>query len=42
MINFEALAEEGVINKQDLKLFHWCETAEEGWKVVQKFYDLEC
>ncbi|TCM18761.1 hypothetical protein EDF56_104293 [Novosphingobium sp. PhB165] len=42
VINFEALAEEGVINKADLKLFHWCETAEEGWDVVRQFYDLEC
>ena len=42
VVNFEALAEEGVINKSDLKLFHWCETAEEGWKVVRDFYDLDC
>jgi uncharacterized protein (TIGR00730 family) len=42
VVNFEALADEGVINRQDLKLFHWCETGEEGWKVVQKFYDLDC
>lgn len=42
VVNFEALAEEGVINKADLKLFHWCETAEEGWKVIRNFYDLDC
>lgn len=42
VVNFEALAEEGVINKSDLQLFHWCETAEEGWKVVRDFYDLDC
>jgi Predicted Rossmann fold nucleotide-binding protein len=42
IINFEALAEEGTINRRDLDLFHWCETAEEGWKVISDFYDLDC
>lgn len=38
VINFEALAEEGVISPRDLKLFHFCETAEEGWEIVQDFW----
>ncbi|MCT2401359.1 LOG family protein [Novosphingobium mangrovi (ex Huang et al. 2023)] len=42
IINFEALAEEGTINRRDLDLFHWCETADEGWNVIQRFYDLDC
>ena len=42
VINFEAMAEEGVINPEDLKLFHWVETAEEGWAKVVEFYDLDC
>lgn len=42
VINFEALAEEGVINPKDLQLFHWCETAEEGWEHIRRFYDLDC
>jgi uncharacterized protein (TIGR00730 family) len=42
VINFEALAEEGTINRRDLSLFHWCETAEEGWNVISRFYDLDC
>jgi len=42
VVNFEALAEEGVINAKDLSLFRWCETAEEGWGHVQQFYDLDC
>ncbi|WP_043605712.1 TIGR00730 family Rossman fold protein [Novosphingobium sp. Rr 2-17] len=42
IINFEALAEEGVINRKDLDLFHWCETAQDGWSHVRKFYDLDC
>jgi uncharacterized protein (TIGR00730 family) len=40
VINFEALAEEGVINTEDLALFQWVETAEEAWAEVVKFYDL--
>jgi len=41
VINFEALAEEGVINHDDLKLFTWVETAEEAWAVIHAFYDLD-
>ncbi|MEW9854902.1 LOG family protein [Novosphingobium sp. M1R2S20] len=42
VINFEAMAEEGVINPNDTDLFHWCETAEEGWRHIVKFYGLDC
>ncbi|WP_420140584.1 LOG family protein [Sphingomonas sp.] len=38
VIDFEALVDEGVIAPQDLDLFHYCETAEEGWACVQNFY----
>ncbi|MCO5131377.1 MAG: LOG family protein [Xanthobacteraceae bacterium] len=31
VINFDALAEEGVIAAEDLKLFEFAETAEDGW-----------
>ena len=41
VINFEALAEEGVINPDDLKLITWVETAEEGWDAIRAFYDLD-
>ncbi|MEN9718334.1 MAG: hypothetical protein RIQ99_1212, partial [Pseudomonadota bacterium] len=34
VINFAAMAEEGVINPADLELFHWVETAEEAWAKV--------
>ena len=40
VINFEGLAEEGVINHDDLKLFTWVETAAEAWATVTEFYDL--
>ena len=42
IINFEALAEEGVINPEDLALFHWVETAQEAWAHVVRFYELDC
>ncbi|WP_431469439.1 LOG family protein [Sphingosinithalassobacter sp. LHW66-3] len=38
VVNFEALCEEGVISPRDLKLFHFVETAEEGWEIVRDFY----
>lgn len=42
VIDFEALAEEGTINPGDLDLFHWCESAEDGWAHISKFYELDC
>lgn len=42
VINFEALAEEGVINRRDLDLITWCETAEDAWDEIQRFYELDC
>lgn len=38
VINFEALAEEGVISPHDLDLITWVETAEEAWAAVEAFY----
>ena len=38
VVDFEALAEEGVISPDDLKLFTFCETAEEGWDCVCRHY----
>lgn len=38
VVNFQALVEEGVISPGDLGLFHYCETAEEGWAIVEDFY----
>ena len=38
VVNFEALAEEGVISARDLNLFRFVETAEEAWAIVQDFY----
>jgi hypothetical protein len=41
VVNFDALADEGTINREDLDLFHWCETAEEAWTHIAEFYELE-
>ena len=38
VVNFEALCEEGVISPRDLGLFHFVETAEEGWEIIQDFW----
>jgi len=40
VVNWEALAEEGVISPQDINLFRWCETADEAWGHIKAFYEL--
>ncbi|WBX83710.1 LOG family protein [Sphingosinicella microcystinivorans] len=40
IVNFEALAEEGTISRDDLSLFHFVETAEEAWQIVTGFYEI--
>ncbi|HZC38384.1 MAG TPA: TIGR00730 family Rossman fold protein [Sphingomicrobium sp.] len=39
MVNFEGLAEEGVISPHDLDLIHWSEDADEAWDFVTRFYE---
>jgi uncharacterized protein (TIGR00730 family) len=38
VVNFQALADEGVISPNDLDLIHWCEDAQEAWEFVEHFY----
>jgi uncharacterized protein (TIGR00730 family) len=38
IVDFEAMAEEGVIAEADLELFTFCETAEEAWDCVCRHY----
>jgi uncharacterized protein (TIGR00730 family) len=40
VINLDALAEAGTISPDDVNLFTVVDTAEEGWDVVRKFYNL--
>ncbi len=41
VIDFDALAEEGVISPADLSLFQFVETAEQAWAIIQEFYAKE-
>ncbi len=38
VIDFQALADEGVISQHDLDLITWCESADEAWAAVQSHY----
>jgi uncharacterized protein (TIGR00730 family) len=42
VVNFEALAEEGVISPQNLQLFQLVESASEAWTKIYEFYELDC
>ncbi len=42
VVNFEALAEEGVISPDDVNLFTPVETAEQAWAEIVRFYELDC
>ena len=35
MINFPYMVEQGVINPEDIELFHYVETAEEAWELIR-------
>ncbi len=41
IVNWEALAESGTISPEDLELFHYAETAEEGWKLVKTALEID-
>jgi uncharacterized protein (TIGR00730 family) len=41
VVNFQALADEGVINARDLNLFTRVETAEAAWSYVQDYYGVD-
>lgn len=38
IVDFEGLAEEGVISPGDLDLIKWCESAEDAWEYVSAYY----
>ena len=38
LIDWEFFAERGLICKEDLNIFTYCETAQEGWDTIKKFY----
>ena len=39
VIDFQGLAEEGVISPGDLDIIRWCEDAEEAWDYVAAYYE---
>ena len=41
VVDFQGLAEEGVISPHDLDLITWCETADEAWDAVCSHYDCD-
>lgn len=41
VVDFDAIADEGTISRSDLDLITWCETADEAWKHLAEFYELE-
>jgi len=41
VIDFGALAREGVISPADLELITWCETAEDAWQCLCEFYEID-
>jgi uncharacterized protein (TIGR00730 family) len=41
VIDFGALAREGVVSPADLELITWCETAEEAWTCIADFYKID-
>ena len=38
VINLEFLVEQGLINRADLNLFRYCETAQEAWEYIHTFW----
>ena len=38
VVDFQALADEGVISQHDLDLITWCDSADEAWAAVQAHY----
>ena len=39
-VNFDLMMEYGVIERSDMKLLHFTETAEETWQIIQHWYQL--
>ena len=38
LINWDVFVRRGLISPEDLELFSYCETAEEGWQAIRTFY----
>jgi hypothetical protein len=40
VINFQYVADEGVVDDEDLKLIDYAETPQEAWQIIAKFHGL--
>jgi uncharacterized protein (TIGR00730 family) len=41
LIDFKFLVTQGMISRDDIKLFHYVETAQDAWKIIARFYHLD-
>ncbi len=41
IINFHQMADEGVVDDEDLKLISWAESPEEAWKIIADFHGVK-
>ena len=41
LIDFSLLVETGMINAEDVDLFHYVETAEEAWSIIRAAYSMD-
>jgi uncharacterized protein (TIGR00730 family) len=41
LIDFPKMADEGVIDDEDLKLISWAESPEEAWKIIADFHGVK-
>jgi len=41
IIDFPKMADEGVIDDDDLKLISWAESPEEAWKIIADFHGVK-
>ncbi len=39
LINFEFLAEQGMISREDLEIFQFVESPQEAWEIIVRFYE---
>lgn len=39
VVNFQYLVDTGMISSKDLNLFHYAETADEGWQIIKDYYE---
>ena len=40
LINWDCFVKNGLISPADLQLFHYCDSAEDGWEYLKKYYSL--